>query len=87
MPDFFPVRTPNSASVSGTPCMYCLQYLHTHTHTLTHSLHGQTAFILASRQLHACVCALLAEEEDHEAGLLRGTGHAEDQPGPERAAP
>lgn len=45
------------------------------------------AFILESSELHACVCALLAEEEDLEAGLLRGTGHAADQPGPERAAP
>ena len=34
MPDFFPVRTPNSASVSGSPCMYCLQYSHTHTHSM-----------------------------------------------------
>lgn len=31
--------------------------------------------------------ALLAEEEDREAGLLRGTGHTADQPGPECAAP
>ena len=58
-----------------------------HQYTHTHSLHGQMGFILASSQLHACVCALLAEEEDHEAGLHRGTGHAADQPGPECTAP
>lgn len=65
MPDFFPVRTPNSASVSETPYTYLFQ------HGYTYIIDCQVAVTQESTQLHMSVF-LLSEEETSEAGPLGG---------------
>lgn len=92
MPDFFPVRTPNSASVSGTPCMYCLQYLHTHTHspTLTHSMARWASFWQAASCMPVSVLSLQKKKTTRraftEGQVTRRTNPARSARPPEKFA-
>lgn len=81
MPDLFPVRTPSSASVSGTPCPESVSP----SPAITPGCRAACAAAGAPLPRRVSVLSL-SEEENRAAGLLGGAGHAAHQPHPQRAA-